>query len=170
MILKSKNQGFTLIEMVVAVGVFTIVIVITLASFLNISDIQNKSIALRVVNDNINFAVETMVRDIRTGKNYCSSCSGSSMFNFTNSRGEQVVYRLSGGVIERSSDGGLNFISLTSEEVNIDNFVFTVTGEEVGDAEQPLVTINISGSAGKKGRIITDLSVQATVSQRSLDS
>ena len=39
---KIKNSGFTLIELMVALGVFMVVMTITLSAFLNIIDIQKK--------------------------------------------------------------------------------------------------------------------------------
>jgi prepilin-type N-terminal cleavage/methylation domain-containing protein len=165
-----RAQGFTLIEIIVAIGIFTAVITMALATFLNISDIQRKAGALRAINDNLNFALEIMSREIRTGKNYCSSSCDSSSFNLINSQNDNVVYRLNNNSIERSSDSGSTFLRLTSPEIKIDDLIFIVKGEAVGDQKQPMVTIILNGSSIDKKAGELKLNIQTTVSQRKLDS
>ncbi len=163
------RKGFTLIEMMVAVSIFTVVITISMAAFLNISDIQKRAAAFRVVNDNLNFAVEIMTRDIRTGTDYCAKACAPSSFNFTNSDGKPVEYKLDGKTIKRSLDGGV-FLAITSSQIEIDDLKFILRGEAAGDGLQPLVTIVIRGSAGWKRGMRSKLNLQATVSQRAIDS
>lgn len=165
-----RQQGFTLIEIIVAIGIFTAVITMALATFLNISNIQRKTGALRAINDNLNFALEVMSREIRSGKGYCDSpCIPSSSFNFTNSQDETIVYKLNNFSIERSVNSETS-LRLTSPEIKIDNLTFIVMGESAGDKKQPRVTIILNGSSvdPKIGEL--KLNIQTTVSQRRLDS
>lgn len=64
------NKGFTLIEIIVAVSIFTIVMLVTMGALLTLNDSSRKAQALRTVIDNLNFAVEDMSRKIRTGDIY----------------------------------------------------------------------------------------------------
>lgn len=190
-----SNSGFTLIEMMVALAVFMVVMTITLAAFLNVVDIQKKTEAFRKVNDNLNFSMEMIMREIREGWGYCGDAGcpiDGKSFTFI-SRAEsiergsktEVTYSLNGTevkdqFIERCvstsvCDGAGQRI--TSDDVNITSLFFTVTGEEPGpnnngtDTNQPRVTISISGeSGGAKKKIKTTLDLQATVSQRKIDS
>lgn len=164
-----KQQGFTLIEIIVAIGIFTAVITMALATFLNISNIQRKAGALRATNDNLNFALEVMSREIRSGKDYCDSLCSASSFNFTNSQDETIVYKLNNFSIERSVNGE-TFLSLTSPEIKIDNLTFIVMGESAGDKKQPRVTIILNGSSVDPKIAELKLNIQTTVSQRRLDS
>ncbi len=166
----SRNEGgFTLIEMMVAVSIFIVIITISLTSILNVSNIQKKTATFRAVNDNLNFAIEKMAREIRTGSDYCAqSCSSPSSFNFTNSEGVVVEYLLANKKIEVSYDGG-DFLPMTSSEVVVEKLLFVVRGDGP-DGLQPLVTIIISGYAGEKKTIKSQLNIQTTVSQRSIDS
>ncbi len=176
--MNSNNKGFTIIEMVVAVGVFAIVITILLAAFLNISSIQKRAEAQRIINDNLNFSLETMMREIRAGSNYCDpsllSCFSDRFVFKSSSAGNPVfVYKLNNNRIERSVDGGINFIPLTAPEVKIINLIFIVSGEKSNDNPpadglQPRVTIVITGSAGEKN--VINLNLQTTISQRKTDS
>lgn len=165
---RSKG-GFTLIEMMVAVSVFIVIITISLTSILNVSNVQRKITSFRAVNDNLNFAIEKMAREIRTGDAYCAqSCSSPSSFNFTNSDGKLVKYSLIDKKIEVSYDGG-DFLPMTSSKVTVENLLFIVKGDGP-DGLQPLVSIIINGYAGKKETVKSRLNIQTTVSQRSIDS
>ena len=163
------NCGFTLIELLVALGLFMIVMTITLSAFLNIIDIQRKTEAFRKVNDNLNFAMEAMMRDIREGKNYSSVDCGGASFCFTNKDGKEIKYELNaGGYIERKEGAG-NWIRMTSDGIKITNLSFSVKGNAAGDKQQPLATISFSGESGIKEKLKSSLNLQATVSQRKLD-
>jgi len=186
------NSGFTLIEMMVALAVFMVVMTITLAAFLNIVDIQKKTEAFRKVNDNLNFSMEMIMREIREGKNYCEgNCTDGNSFYFL-SRAESIKNNVDTYVTYSLNDTNDKdqFIErcvgnsacngdrqrITSGDVNITSLYFTVMGEEYGsnnggtDTNQPRVTISISGESGVKKKIQTDLDLQATVSQRKIDS
>lgn len=64
------NKGFTLIEIMVSVSIFSMVMVIVVGALLVLNDANKKAQALRAIVDNLNFAVEDMTRSIRTGKDY----------------------------------------------------------------------------------------------------
>ncbi len=165
---KNKKTGFTLIEMIVAVGVFAVAVVVSLTAFLNVSDIQKKAESLRIVNDNLNFSIETMLREIRTSSDYQIGTGGESL-TVTDVFQGPMTYRLNNERIEKSVNGG-PFVALTAPETTITKLAFFVKGEQAGDQLQPSVTIVITGSAGEKEKIKTYLELQTTVSQRKLDS
>lgn len=167
---KIKNSGFTLIELIVALGVFMVVMTISLAAFLNVMDIQKKTEAFRKVNDNLNFAMEAMMREIREGKDYCPSGCASGSFSFTNKDADTIKYELNtGGYIERTK-GTDAPLRMTSDGINITSLSFSVRGNVAGDKLQPLVTISIGGESGEKEKLKSSLNLQVTVSQRKLDS
>lgn len=163
-----KKSGFTLIEMMVSVTVFTVITVVCLSAFLNISNIQRKAETVRAVNDNLNFSVELMAREIRAGQDYIVGGGGTSI-NFTSVDGDTIFYRLLSGRIERS-DNGVNFFALTAPEVTITKLLFFIDGEAAGDFKQPRVILVINGSAKNKEGIESKLNLQTTISQRKLDS
>ena len=155
------NKGFTLIEMIVAVGVFTVAITLSLASFLNISAIQKKAEAFRAVNNNLNFAMESMVREIKTGSNY-SSIADSSL-TITNNSGIKITFFLENNQIKRQVEDD-DPLALTAPEVKITNLKFIISS-----GPQPMVTILINGVIEEKGEIKSHLNLQTTVSQRKLE-
>lgn len=64
------SQGFTLVEIIVATSIFTVVMLITIGALLSLNDASRKAQALRTVIDNLNFAIEDLNRKIRTGDSY----------------------------------------------------------------------------------------------------
>lgn len=79
MIMKSPQQskGFTLVEIIVAVALFAIVMVVSTGAIFTIVNANRSAQALNSVITNLNFAVESMLRDIRTGTNY--DCDGTTL-------------------------------------------------------------------------------------------
>lgn len=82
--LKNKKQklnpqrGFTLIEVMVAVGLFVTVILVGVGAVLNTNMNHKRTLAVRQVLDSVNFLAEDMARNIRLGSNYnCIISSGS---------------------------------------------------------------------------------------------
>lgn len=75
---KTDHKGFTLIELLVSVALFTVVMVISVAAILSIIGGNKKAQAINAVVNNLNFAIESMVRDMKTGFLYkCPDDTGS---------------------------------------------------------------------------------------------
>ncbi len=67
---KGNQKGFTLIEIMVSLGIFAVVAVIAVGAFLKIIDANKQSQSLQTAMNNTNFALESMVREMRVGTNY----------------------------------------------------------------------------------------------------
>lgn len=158
--------GLTMIELIVAVGIFSLVIGTTIGIFVLAISTQRRITALRNVDDNIRFTIESMAREIKTGKNF-SSVAGS--LSFTNANGEAVVYRLNANAVEKSSDGGTNYSAVTGSEVTINYLNFYLMGQSAGDGLEPRVTITV-GTTSQAGNQSANLKIQTTVSERTLQS
>lgn len=126
---KKKNKGFTLIEALVSLGLFSIVIVSASGVILSIINSNKKNQAISSVVNNLNYSIESMIRDIKTGYRY--QC------NFD---------------ISPSAHGGLNPLLIDNYKLLIDNncdgitpidnitLVSTITGRE------QIVTYQIVGT------------------------
>lgn len=66
----SSYRGFTLVELLVATGIITIVMLVAIGAVITIQDANRKAQAVRAIIDNLHGAVENMSRKIRTGGNY----------------------------------------------------------------------------------------------------
>ena len=179
--LKPKT-GFTLIEMVVAVAVFTVVMVAGIGALVSMVDANRKAQSMRTVMDNLNFALENMTRSMRVGLDYhCGqvgdlntprdcAISSESFIAFTNFGGQRTIFRLNNGNIEKSSDLGVSYLGITAPEITIDELKFYVQGSVAGDGLQPKILVIVKGSAGVIGKSRTTFSLQTLVSQRLRDT
>ncbi len=69
-----KNKGFTLVEMIVSIAIFMIVSLVAIGAFLKIIDLNTKSHTLKDSIANMNFVMDSISRELRTGTNfYCPS-------------------------------------------------------------------------------------------------
>lgn len=178
---KNPRKGFTLVEMLVSVAIFTFVMLIATASIFTIVNANKKAESLKSVMDNLNFALESMTRNIRTGSAYnCSSASGGdclaggTAFYFTSSQesGSPVVeYYLSNGQIMENEPytSGWTPLPITAAEIHISTLEFYLIGSAARDGLQPRVIMSVIGSAGTS-TTATQFRIQTTLSQRQIDS
>jgi prepilin-type N-terminal cleavage/methylation domain-containing protein len=189
------KRGFTLIEMMVAVGIFAIAMTIALGSLLALAESDRKAETFKSVINNLNFSLESMSRTIRTGSTYhcdassvpltiardCAATGATSVaFQAADSTQGTVAYCLGNGstcsttgtAILRSVNGG-TYASITSPEVVITSLLFYVTGAaEAPSTIQPKVTILITGrvlSAPNSTVKQTTFNLQTSVTQRLYD-
>jgi len=74
-----KQSGFTLIEMLVSLSLFTVVITITVGSLLVLINGNRELVSTQSVMDSLSFSLDSMTREIRTGRSYvCVSASGQN--------------------------------------------------------------------------------------------
>lgn len=182
---KKNKKGFTLVEVMVATAIFSIIITIGIGSLVNVTDAYRASQQKKIVNDNLNFLMEGMSREIRLGQNYYSApnvMDGSTESSVKNGIGESIgftavenrgyfIYYLDGEVLmrRRIGPGGPYVEALTdSSQVVIKEVEFNVVGANEGgvDDKQAFVWIFIRGVVPDVDRSI---SVQTLVSQRKLD-
>ena len=156
--------GLTLIEVIVAIGIFGLVVSMAFGIFVLAIVSQRRIIALRNVEDNIRFTIESMAREVRTGKNFSG---GVGSLSFTNAKSEAVIYRLNGGIVEKSSDGGTSYLAVTGSEANVNYLDFYLLGQAPGDDLQPRITITM-GATSQIGNQSANLKVQTTISGRFL--
>lgn len=178
------KKGFTLIEVIVSMGIFAIAALLATSSLLSLTDAQKRSLSLQTTYDNVRFAIETMAKDIRMGSLYtCGSdpanpptigavgvdcISGGPVITYRNSSNDDISYRILNGHIDKYING-VPVGVLTSADANIDTLDFYVVGAADPTTFQPRVVIVIKGTAGT-GRAQSSFNLQTTVSQRKIGS
>lgn len=154
-----------MIELLVAIGLFTVVIGIVSGIFIQSLKTQRAVVALMAANDNATLSIEQIAREIRTGFDF-STNGAKNELRFTEQRAGNVVYRFNDteNTIER------NNIPLTSSNVKVNYLFFDLLGAAPADGQSTRVTIRLGVSAREKSveKIITPL--QTTVSSRQLDT
>ena len=168
-----NNKGFTIIETMIAISLFLIVVTIGMGSLLNANLLHQKSQDMRSIMDNLSFIMEDMSRNLRTGSDYNLINYGGGI-SFKSALGDDWKYTLEYDeqdeqVINIKKYINGNSVQLNPEEVKIDPASsFTVTGNVLGDSEQPFVIIKLIGIISSRG-VDTPFSLQTSVSQRLID-
>ena len=159
----NASRGYTLIELIVAVGLFALVMTLAAGSYLLMIDLNRQAQGIATGIDSLSFALESMTRSIRTGTLY--SCgdfggdcpNGANSFSFTDSSGANITYARgqqgSGGLIGDIVKNGATI--LTDPSVNVSSLTFYVTGTGTvaqGDYNQPYVTVVVSGTVSSGPR------------------
>src|SRR5882724_10940227 len=95
------REGFTLIELVVAIGVFGILVTLAMGSITRSLRIQRELSAMIAANTSVSLALEQMAREIRTGSGLCPATCSSDELEFTNAKGDLVAYRMASSAVTR---------------------------------------------------------------------
>jgi prepilin-type N-terminal cleavage/methylation domain-containing protein len=80
---KALSGGFTLVEMLVSVALFTIVMTIGLSVILSVVDGNKKTQSINSVVNNLNSSIDSMVRDMKTGIEYRCNHDGNDHLPIT---------------------------------------------------------------------------------------
>ena len=179
----NRHKGFTLIEVLVSVSIFAMVMIVATGAVFSVVSANKKTHSIKSVMTNLNFALDSMVRDIRVGSTYScdlvGDCTGGgAVFSFKANRdidgdsiaNDTVEYSLDNGrIMKRVYGGPQGFDSaITASEVTIEDLDFYVDGSGA-DNKQAKVIISIRGYAGV-GDTKSSFALQTTISQRSIDS
>ena len=179
--------------MIVSLAIFTIVALVAIGALLKVVDANKKSQSLKVAINNLNFALESMSREMRVGSNYyCTSGS----FNLTNDHqlpsplfcnpgaSDWVIafyssqsggtcslvhaYHFSGGTIEKaeqpSCDSDMGlFTPIISSDLTFQTATVQV---QTGSSIQPYARFHFKGYSGVKEKNRSYFDIQTSVSQR----
>lgn len=165
------TRGFTLIETLVAIGLFSIVVSIAAGGFVRAFRTQSQILDLIAANGNASLAIEQIAREIRTGVDF--KCENDCTFlTFVNANGERVEYEkldIEGrnAIAKRTENGDAK--PVTADNVSVEYLLFYLQGELVGDEAAPRITISIGIAPAAEESNIVVTRIQTTVSARQLD-
>jgi len=174
------KEGFSLIEVIVSLGLFAVVMTIALGALFMVIAANRHAKAIKLVVNNVNVAIEGMTRELRVGSEYCADSFGVSCDDITNGGSQEIYFRTDTGqsarywldnsnprgAIKREFDNGGAF-NLTGSDVDITALNFYIQGTAKGDGIQPYVTVVVRGEI-QVGDVTDDFQLQSTISQRKL--
>jgi prepilin-type N-terminal cleavage/methylation domain-containing protein len=168
--------GFTLVEMMVSVSIFAIIVTVGIGALFSMNRSYTATRTQQAIMDQLNFALESMAREIRTGSSYyCGSglnlpssendcLSSQNSLSFVNVDGEGVAYAISGsGRIVKRVDN--ERFDITPEEIEIVDLSFRVIGSDNADTTQPTVIMSVAGNSTFRD-LTTNFVIQTSVTQR----
>ncbi|MEA3453257.1 MAG: prepilin-type N-terminal cleavage/methylation domain-containing protein [Patescibacteria group bacterium] len=180
----SKENGFTLVEVLVAAAIFGTLMVAITGIFISALRVEKGVLSSKKVLGQISYAAEYMtralrmaekdqtglcVRDVPLGSgiyaNYESIVESEIIFKNALQDGDCQRFFLEDNQIKYETSPGV-IVELTSSDIIVENLKFEISGETEGDDLQPFVTIYMEAYAEKS---ISKLKIQTSVSQRNLD-
>ncbi len=184
-----REKGYTLIELLVGISIFSLVAAGFTGFFVSALRAQRKVLALREVIDSASYVLEYMAQALRMAKRddieirgRTKNCLVGNEINYEIVGVSEIKFRYYNSVADE--DQCVNFFLesatarlkerregvenyLTPNNLAISNLKFFVSGDTVGDTFQPRVTILLE--IQKRNQPETKISVQTTISQRDLD-
>ncbi len=192
--LRDHEEGFSLLELVVSIGIFAVTVVAAVAIMIDVFSAQSKGVAIKDVLDNERFTLELITRELRTGSNvvYTSTrppgcpSNGLQFTSYNQGSAQERFYYLADTDGDTSADtimrvampaGGsidctaVNPQRLTSREIIVDAWSLILSGTEMGPNDgQPLITLGFTmHSRDARWGAETSISAQTTVAQRGRD-
>ena len=182
------NKSYTLIEVLVAVSIFTIIIAAPAGFLVGSLKGQQKALASQKLLDNTSYTLEYISRALRMAKkelsdsptcltecgrgcNYETNPPQNDSIKFIDYNEVCTEFFLENSQLKKRV--GANTWNLTSNELEIEDFKVNLIGEKQSPADelQPRVTIFLKIRGGKdlKDELQPLIKIQTTISQRNLD-
>ncbi len=190
MVTKSNfSKGYTIIEILVAVGIFTMIIAAPTGFLVGSLKGQQRALSSQELVDSVSYTLEYMSRALRMakkdltgaciekGSNYENPTNDISKIRFLNYKGYCQEFSVSDAQLKerKSTDGSEEnlgeFFPLTSNDLEVELVRFQLSGQSQDDDLQPRITLflKVKGARGQKPELQPEIKIQTTISQRNLD-
>ena len=183
---KIKKGGFTLIEMLAAVMIFSLIIGAISGVFISGFRSQKSALSSQRLLDQTSYALEYMSRALRVATKQTddiSACLSQNGLNYENIPGVSGLkfinhledddcqeFFLENKQLKQKKNNLTETVELTSSKLEITSLNFLLQGESQDDDLQPRVTIFLAVKGkGQKPEEQPELKIQTTISQRNLD-
>jgi len=170
-----KLKGITLIEILVALSIFSIVSTGAVSLFSSLIKNQKTLLDRAYVLNTLSYSIEYTSKALRMAqKDMIGSCigakknfllTGSSNIKFLNSRNQCQEIFLENGALKVRKQGIAQ--SLTPSNVIVESVTFVLSGESQADTLQSKVSFSLK--AKSTNNAVSPFLIQTTISQRMLD-
>ncbi len=170
---QNNNAGFTLIELMVSISVFSIVVVLMSGMLVTSLRGQEKGFTAQNVADNIRYAMEVMAKEVRMGSAFTQNNANEIQFtsNMPHRNGSPIRFFLQGGRVmfdDNISPGDVvPAEAITAVNVAVSSLRFDLTGTGAASHIRLIIVLE-AASAGTAADVATSINVQTTISPRIL--
>lgn len=185
---KNYSTGFTLVEIIVTITVFSLIFGIVSSMFVSAIKSQKKSLVSQELLSQASYVMEYVSRHLRMAKNYNIASVGcvNNGYNYEITRGGNGVkfanyedpsccweFYLENNRLNRGITGTGCYSSnvpLTSANLTVDKFSISLIDSEASDGLQPRLTLFLKiRGGGEKSEEQSIIEIQTTISQRALN-
>lgn len=172
---KGGEGGYSLIELLVAIGLFSVVISVMTSMFMLSLRGQKKAFAVQDVADNTRYAMEIMSKEIRMGSVF--PATGTLPFRFKSNMPNRVdgsgnpatvEFSLLNGQILFDDDtaGGPGPTAITSANINVTGLNFSLNPS--GSIQKRVLITIQAGSAGTAAGSNSQINLETVIAPRIL--
>ncbi|MDP2944291.1 MAG: prepilin-type N-terminal cleavage/methylation domain-containing protein [bacterium] len=179
--LKLQSAGFSLIEVIVAVALFSVIILSMTQIFKMVIDSQRSALATQNVQESLKYFLEVIGKEIRMAQRDNGICSGvpddeiyvisenayGNTLAFKNYYNQCVTYALErdeGDKQRFQVSRNLDFDFISPAKIRIDNLSFTLSS--AATTTQPAITLNLQAHALGQGEFKSEMDIQTTMTSR----
>ena len=189
----STQRGYSLLELIVSLGIFSVVMLVVTGAYLTLISLDRQARANNQLAATLSFATESMARSMRTGSEY--ACNGNTGSPNCSNGGSSITFCLEGEKCRQGggsqylvtyflkSDGSIGqctgslctsetAASLTDPRITVDALRFYVRGVGTTGSEastQPQVIFVVSGTMKTDSGEETSFSIQTAATQRLIE-
>ena len=171
-LIKKNQVGFSIVEMLTTVFVFSIIALVATAILVQAMQIERKAFAAQIIQENALAVFELMAKEIRVSiianqNNDCFTQTPSTSLTIDHSINGITTYQLStGGAVEKVA-GGTKYV-LSSEDVLFNSLGFCVLGSTLpSDNQSSRVTV-VASISNRSGSESLTVKFQTTVTSRDI--
>jgi len=154
-------KGFTLIEMLVVIAVFSVLAILATQSLFLTLRSSARSESVRKARENLDYAVSSMERNVRNASalDVAAGCTSGDRVDFTDVWGYSASYYCKDVDGDSLDDTIASFSAFTSQEVYLTNDTdlniesCSITCTDPGSGAPVSVNVNITATAGVAGSI-----------------
>lgn len=162
----NKRRGFTLIELMVSISIFVIVAFIVTSVILTIVDASRRANKIRLIIDNMNFALDSMAVKLKFGQDYEISSDNGTLY-FLDRDGNNICYKKAASAIQKCTAVGstcsTDCSAITTEEIAVTSLAFQNSSCFGGSCNNEEVVMTVAAETTIKNET-TYLNFQTAVS------
>ena len=180
-----KESGISLVELVIAIGLFSVLAVFVTGAFMNIISIQKQTDAKQQIMNDFRISLDLMGREIMAGNAFVDMPDGATILPFaTHVRPDMdrrvIHYKVDGGRLlkaQQNTEGTCQvayddfsdhcFVPFTSDRVDVTRMTFYVRNFDEDGLGHPIIIITASGEMNVPGVAPTSFQTAVSYSPRS---
>jgi len=175
----NQKKGFTLVELLVAMAVFSIIGAVIVGIFVSGIQAQKKALVAQELSSQVSYVIEYMGRAIRMAqKDSDGTCVSADHNYYTILDGTSIKFKNYEGVCQKfysdgngnlKEDKGIGALIITSSltsGITVNSFKVSIAGDGIELVTQKQSRVTISLGVSKTG---VSAKVQTAISQRNLD-
>ncbi len=169
---RKNERGFTLIELMVAVGVFAVAITASSGLFITSLRGQQRTYVVQNLADNARYAMEAMAKEMRMGSGFSgTTCVGGScsfVSHMMHRDGKYVKFSYDAVEKKIKFDDGISELPITSANIEVTSLDFELRGGSPATTQERIVIVMQARVASNSPYTSADITLQTTVSPRAL--